>query len=62
MSHTRMRRSEILLEYVESLGVADMEVFYQAATYDIYSRENAKKMAGVVVLTKTRLNLFTASL
>lgn len=42
MSHTRMRRSEILLEYVESLGVADMEVFYQAATYDIYSRENAK--------------------
>ena len=25
------------------------------------SRENAKKMAGVVVLTKTRLNLFTAS-
>ena len=42
MSHTRMRRSEILLEYIESLGVADMEVFYQAATYDIYSRENAK--------------------
>ena len=46
MSHTRMRRSEILLEYVESLGVADMEVFYQAATYDIYSRENAKSRPG----------------
>lgn len=42
MSHSRMRRCEILLAFIEELGVTDMELYRQAAVYDIYSRENAK--------------------
>ena len=42
MSHSRLRRSEILLEYVQTLNVKEIECYRQAATFDIYSRENAK--------------------
>lgn len=42
MSHSRIRRLEILLEFVETIDKEHLELFKQAATYDIYSRENAK--------------------
>lgn len=42
MSHSRIRRCEILLDFIETLRVPDMELYRQAAVYDIYSRENAK--------------------
>ncbi len=42
MSHSRIRRLEILLEFAEELDPEHLPVFREAATYDIYSRENAK--------------------
>lgn len=41
-SHSRIQRLNILLEFVETIDKEHLEVFRQAATYDIYSRENAK--------------------
>ena len=46
MSHSRIRRLEILLEFVAAIDPKHLEVFQQAATYDIYSRENAKSRPG----------------
>ena len=42
MSHSRMRRVEILLEFIEEVDVEHLAIYQEAATYDIYSRENAK--------------------
>ncbi|MCI5713763.1 MAG: B12-binding domain-containing radical SAM protein [Lachnospiraceae bacterium] len=42
LNHTRIGRLQILLEFVETIDAEHLELFKQAATYDIYSRENAK--------------------
>lgn len=42
LSHSRIQRLNIFLEFVETIDKEHLEVFRQAATYDIYSRENAK--------------------
>ena len=46
VSHSRIGRLEILLKFVETIDVSHLELFKQAATYDIYSRENAKSRPG----------------
>lgn len=46
VSHSRIGRLEILLEFVETIDASCLELFKQAATYDIYSRENAKSRPG----------------
>lgn len=42
MSHSRIRRLEILLAFAEEIDPKHLPVFKEAAVYDIYSRENAK--------------------
>lgn len=42
VSHTRIRRYEILLEYLEEKQEADMEYFRQLMIFDLYARENMK--------------------
>ncbi|MGN0343192.1 MAG: B12-binding domain-containing radical SAM protein [Roseburia sp.] len=42
MSHSRQRRGEILLEFAREHPGGAGDVFEQALTFDIYSRENAK--------------------
>lgn len=41
MSHSRNRRGEILLEFIESLNI-DPKPFYETLTFDLYYRENCK--------------------
>lgn len=42
MKHTRIRRCEILLEFMEEGQKADIKMLKQALTYDLYYRENMK--------------------
>ena len=42
MSHSRIRRLEILLAFAEEIDGEHLDVLKEAAVYDIYSRENAK--------------------
>lgn len=42
MKHTRIRRCEILLEFMEEYQMPDIEMLKQALTYDLYYRENMK--------------------
>ena len=42
ISHTRIRRYEILLEYLEERQQADMEYFRELMLFDLYARENLK--------------------
>lgn len=42
MSHSRIRRLEILLAFAEKIDGECLDVLKEAAVYDIYSRENAK--------------------
>ena len=42
ISHTRIRRYEILLEYLEERQLADMEYFRELMLFDLYARENLK--------------------
>ena len=42
MKHTRIRRLEILLEFVEENYAQQSEIVKQMAVFDLYSRENAK--------------------
>lgn len=46
LKHTRIRRCEILLEFMEEVGGADMEMLKQALTFDLYYRENMKSRPG----------------
>ena len=46
ISHTRIRRYEILLEYLESLYPEDMGKYRELAVLDVYARENAKSRPG----------------
>ena len=42
ISHTRIRRYEILLEYLEERQRANMEYFRELMLFDLYARENLK--------------------
>ena len=42
MNHSRIRRCEILLDFVLSEGIADKELIQEALLYDLYYRENCK--------------------
>ncbi len=43
VSHSRMARYEILLEFVkENLNIEETDIFVQILTYDLYLRENVK--------------------
>lgn len=42
ISHTRIRRYEILLEYLEERQQADTEYFRELMLFDLYARENLK--------------------
>lgn len=43
ISHSRMARYEILLEFVkENLNIEETDIFVQILTYDLYLRENVK--------------------
>lgn len=42
ISHTRIRRYEILLEYLEEKQDVDMEYYRELMIFDIYARENMK--------------------
>lgn len=42
ISHTRIRRYEILLEYLEERQQADMAYFRELMLFDLYARENLK--------------------
>ena len=53
MSHSRVRRCEILLEFCDSAGFSEIceekpprELLTEALTFDIYYRENAKARPG----------------
>lgn len=42
ISHTRIRRYEILLEFLEQYDETRMEMYRQLMVYDLYARENMK--------------------
>ena len=42
ISHTRIRRYEILLEYLEECQKTDLEYFKELMIFDLYARENMK--------------------
>lgn len=43
VSHSRMARYEILLDFVkENLKIEETDIFVQILTYDLYLRENVK--------------------
>ena len=42
MSHTRIRRYEILLEFLEEQGREDLAYFRERMVFDLYARENLK--------------------
>lgn len=42
MSHSRIRRCEILLEYIEKTDGEHLEIYKQTLTFDLYYRENMK--------------------
>lgn len=42
MKHTRIKRLEILLEFVKEKGFKEYKLLQQMAVFDLYSRENSK--------------------
>lgn len=42
ISHTRIRRYEILLEFLEEQGMEDLAYFRERMVFDLYARENLK--------------------
>lgn len=42
MSHSRMRRCEILLDYIEENDASHLELYQETLTFDLYQRENMK--------------------
>lgn len=42
MSHTRMKRYEILLDFIKQKKDSDIEMYKELLTYDLYLRENLK--------------------
>lgn len=42
MSHSRMRRCEILLDYIEENDASHCELYQETLTFDLYQRENMK--------------------
>lgn len=42
MSHSRMRRCEILLDYIEENDASHRELYQETLTFDLYQRENMK--------------------
>lgn len=46
ISHSRMRRYEILLEFLQAEGRMDMERIRELLTWDLYLRENLKSRTG----------------
>ena len=42
LSHSRIRRYEILLEFLETAGISCLEFYRQLMVYDLYARENMK--------------------
>ena len=42
MSHSRMRRCEILLDYIKENDVSHQDLYQQTLTFDLYHRENMK--------------------
>ena len=42
LSHSRIRRYEILLEFLETAGSSCLEFYRQLMVYDLYARENMK--------------------
>lgn len=42
LSHSRLRRYEILLEFIEERGIGDIERYQERMLFDLYIRENLK--------------------
>ena len=42
MQHARLRRCEILLEYLKERGDIDLSLYQESLIYDLYARENCK--------------------
>ncbi len=57
LKHTRIRRCEILLEFMEKIEGADLEMFRQALTFDLYYRENMKSRPGFATALEPYKNL-----
>lgn len=61
MSHSRITRYEILLDFIRSKGFAKEELYRELLTFDLYLRENAKNrpaFAGEYKVAKEELNEF----
>lgn len=46
MSHSRLRRCEILLDYIEETDSDHRELYQETLTFDLYCRENIKSRPG----------------
>ena len=61
MSHSRITRYEILLDFIKSLNTKKEEFYRELLTFDLYLRENVKNrpdFAGQYSVSKDFLNLF----
>ena len=61
MSHSRITRYEILLDFIKSLNTKREEFYRELLTFDLYLRENVKnrpEFAGEYSVSKEFLNLF----
>ena len=61
MSHSRITRYEILLDFIKSLNTKKEEFYRELLTFDLYLRENVKNrpdFAGEYSVSKEFLNLF----
>lgn len=61
MSHSRITRYEILLDFICGLGVDREDLYRELLTFDLYLRENVKnrpEFAGEYSVSKERLNQF----
>ncbi|MBQ8803362.1 MAG: B12-binding domain-containing radical SAM protein [Tyzzerella sp.] len=61
MSHSRITRYEILLDFIESLDTREEALYRELLTFDLYLRENVKNrpaFAGEASVSKEILNAF----
>ena len=61
MSHSRITRYEILLDFIRSLGTGKEELYRELLTFDLYLRENVKNrpgFAGEYKVAKEELSRF----
>ena len=61
LSHSRISRYEILLEFVKSLEIGKEELYRELLTFDLYLRENVKnrpEFAGEYSVSKEMLHEF----